>query len=296
VDRREYIDAGRAGVPGWFNRTDARLFDAIDAAQRDAGVTGDLLEIGCYQGASTILLGYMRRAPERLIVCDVFDGPAPDAEEEDRDQHRRHYRDLSRTSFEANYLTFHDSLPDIVAAPSTALSGLGLGRTFRFIHVDGSHAYETVRSDLLLTRELLVEGGVVVFDDIVSMHTPGVTAAVWEGVVVDGLVPLLQSRKLYCTWGAPLPFDTPSGVPTFWHDVRGHTMRHVEVEQSVVDPAPPGVDPRVDDRADDGTDDGTVTHLSASERRMVEIKRHVMGSLRGLRSWAAGTAHGRRDH
>ena len=47
-------------------------------------------------------------------------------------------------------------------------------------------------------------GGVVVFDDIITAHTPGVTAAVWQGATSDGLVPLCQTWKLYGTWDKAL--------------------------------------------------------------------------------------------
>jgi len=285
MDRHDYIVDGRTRVPGWFALTDAELFDTIDAAQRDAGITGDILEIGCYQGASAILLGYMRRGDERVVVCDIFDGATHGPEDED--ERHRFYQDLSRASFESNYLRFHDQLPDVVAGPSAALADLGLGRKFRFIHVDGSHAYDAVRADLLLAKDLLVEGGIVVFDDIVSRHTPGVTAAVWEGVFDDGLVPLLQTRKLYGTWGEPVPLDVPSELPTYEHEVAGHLVRHVEDEPPVVGaPAASVTD-------ESGVEHPGVTHpaaavpdqadpeLSALERRMVELKRQAMGALRG---------------
>ena len=59
MDRHQYIATGRETVPGWFDRTDAMMFDAVDAAQRRENVRGDLLEIGCFQGRSAILLGYL---------------------------------------------------------------------------------------------------------------------------------------------------------------------------------------------------------------------------------------------
>ena len=295
MNRREYIVEGRTGVPGWFHLTDALLFDAIDAAQRDAGITGDILEIGCYQGASAILLGYMRRGAERVVVCDIFDGATHGPEDED--ERHRFYQDLSRASFESNYLQFHGQLPDVVAGPSAALAELGLGKRFRIIHIDGSHAYDAVRSDLLLSKELLMEGGVVVFDDIVSRHTPGVTAAVWEGVLVDELVPLLQSRKLYGTWGEPLPIDVPSELLTYEHKVVGHVVRHVEDEPpAVTAPAASVTDeaedepPAVTAPAASVTDEAD-PELSALEHRMVEVKRQAMGALRGGISSAKKALH-----
>ena len=231
MHRREYIVEGRKLIPGWFERVDAEMFDAIDSAQRAAGIVGDILEIGCFQGASAILLGYLRRANERLVVCDLFEEVGSTLDE----YHRREgtYADLSRKSFEANFLRFHEALPEILAVPSTALTEFGLGKTFRMIHIDGSHDYEMVRSDLLLAKTLLMPGGYVIFDDIVSQHTPGVTAAVWEGVMNDGLIPLYQTFKLYGAWDQPTKVKLPSEFIQFSHIVLGHTMSNVEYTDKV---------------------------------------------------------------
>lgn len=225
VTRDEYIGLGRTTVAGWFTEKDARIFDAIDVAQRNAGITGDLLEIGCYQGTSAILIGYMQQPGERLVICDLFDGET-ESEEDTAERAKYYTPGFNRQMFESNYLRFHESLPEILAQPSSQLHHSTLGRTFRFIHIDGSHAYEQVRLDLLLAKQLLVPGGVVAFDDLLSPHTPGVTAAVWEGVANDELVPMFQTVKFYGTWGVPLSIDV--GLPTVEHSVRGHVMWNVE--------------------------------------------------------------------
>jgi hypothetical protein len=266
MDRHQYIAEGRDTVPGWFQRTDAVLFDTIDSAQRRAGIGGDILEIGCYQGASAVLLGYLRQPGERFIVCDLFDGDVTDPEDEAERQ--RFDTNLSRRTFEANYLMFHRDLPEIIAGPSSGLFDLELARTFRLIHVDGSHAYDLVRSDLLLSKQLLMPGGVVAFDDIISVHTPGVTAAVWEGVLRDELVPLFQSRKFYGTWGAPFHVDVPEELPSCPHEVLGHAMLHVEDPVAVVDP--PAV----------VAGDGRHGEVSGRQRRLLLWKRRVVAGLR----------------
>lgn len=273
MNRQDYIVEGRTTVPGWFRESDALLFHALDVAQRRAGVAGDILEIGCYQGASAILLGYMRNAGERLLVCDLFEGDTVNSENED--ERRRFYSDLSRQSFESNYLQFHHDLPEIISGPSSHLYDAGLERTFRFIHVDGSHAYEAVRSDLLLSKRLLVPGGVVVFDDIITLHTPGVTAAVWEGVTGEGLVPLFQSMKFYGTWDAPFDIDLPSGLLSYPHEVAGHTMLHIEAAAAAS--AVPTVE------ATPAPEDDRTLRLSERERSLVLFKRRLMGALRGTR-------------
>src|SRR5262249_39634241 len=98
----------------------------------------------------------------------------------------------------------HDRLPHIVSCHSPRLIKVGnLSRTFRFVHVDGSHLYSVVKQDIRTAKRLLRKDGVVIFDDYRSEHTPGVGAAVWEEVVRDGLIPIcLTPQKLYGTWDA----------------------------------------------------------------------------------------------
>lgn len=228
MDRAEYIAHGADSVAGWFRPADRHLFAAIDDAQRRDGITGDLLEIGCYQGTSAILMGYMKQAHERMIVCDIFDG-AVESDEDAAERERYYAPNFSRQMLEDNYRRFHGGLPEIVHGPSWTLNACGLGRSFRFIHIDGSHNYDQVRGDLNIAKHLLVPGGVVSFDDLLSPHTPGVTAAVWEGVANDGLIPMFQSGvKFYGTWDTPINIDLPAGLGAVHHTVRGHHMLNVE--------------------------------------------------------------------
>ena len=102
------------------------------------------------------------------------------------------------------------------------------------IHVDGSHEYGIVRSDLLLAKSLLLPGGFVIFDDIITLHTPGVTAAVWEGVLHDDLVPVFQTAKLYATWGQSIDVEIPRSFTAYSHEVAGHRMSHLEYHSAVI--------------------------------------------------------------
>lgn len=181
-------------VPGWFLRTDQLLFPHLNALQRAAGVGGDLLEIGVYRGKSAILLGYFAGPGERLVVCDVFDT-------------------AGRRQFERRYRRFHERPPLILHFPSRdILERAGLARTFRFMHVDGDHGWEAVREDLRTVRALLVEGGLVVFDDHLSALYPGTAAAVWSEVTAGRLIPLCMTpSKLYACL-PPGPPDWAAGL------------------------------------------------------------------------------------
>lgn len=187
-------------VPGWFAALDFITLVALDRYQHSSGISGDILEIGAYVGKSAILLGLLVRGAEQLVVCDIFDGSV--APTHDHIENRKWYgAGVARTEFESWYRTFHHDLPVIVERPSSDLEATVAERTFRLIHVDGSHVYETVRTDLAFAHHHLGPGGIVVLDDFGRPHAPGVGAATWEAVFNSGLRPfLLTEGKLYASW------------------------------------------------------------------------------------------------
>jgi SAM-dependent methyltransferase len=218
-------------VEGWFVRLDADLFSAVDRWQRDAGVTGDLLEIGAYQGRSAILLGFLAREGEQLVICDLFEDQEPTAT---TTGDRGLYDALQRTRFERNFLRFHDALPLIHQTPSRDLEPRLAGGTFRFVHIDGSHLFDPVVSDIALSRRLVAPGGVVVLDDWCTPRMPGVAAAAWDAILHEELRPFaFTGDKLYASWSAD-PFPDASTVADWFsgdpavlaelHEVDGHEM------------------------------------------------------------------------
>ncbi|GGQ53199.1 class I SAM-dependent methyltransferase [Streptomyces flaveolus] len=191
-------------VPGWFWPLDQVLFSWFLERQEAAGTRGDLLELGAYMGKSAILLGHHLQDGEKLTVCDLFEADAPD--EANRAESAKSYSTLTRQAFERNYLSFHDTLPTIVQAPSSAITGEVAPGTCRFAHIDASHLYEHVEGDIGAVRDLLLPEGIVVLDDYRTEHTPGVAVAAWEAVLNRGLRPVcLSTQKLYATWGDPEP-------------------------------------------------------------------------------------------
>jgi hypothetical protein len=195
VDAETYITEHRAGIPGWFDELDARMFLASDRASSDHG---DLLEIGAYVGKSAILLGFLTQPDEEAIVVDLFDAPAPTAEQ--RAEQARWYAGLTRDAFMTNWRRFHEREPRVLVGRSDEMLPQLASSSCRLIHVDGSHEYDAVRTDIANALRVATANAVLVFDDIIGSHTPGVTAAVW-GTALEGLiVPLLQTRsKLFAT-------------------------------------------------------------------------------------------------
>jgi hypothetical protein len=220
-------------VRGWFFGVDRFLFVWLLERQERTAVKGDIIEMGAYLGRSAILLGDYVRDGETFTVCDLFDSPAPD--EANSGEMDLSYRDtLTRKAFDANYLAFHDALPNVIQAPTSVLSdGRVAPKSARFVHIDASHLYEHVIGDIRFAKDALTDDGVVVLDDYRSEHTPGVSAAVWEAVATMGLIPVVVTHnKFYGTWGDPDPLQEEliealaghSDLTVHEEDVRGRRL------------------------------------------------------------------------
>lgn len=227
----DYLKAedGFSAVPGWMHYTDLVLFDLILNHQFEAGITGDMLEIGTYHGKSAIPMGCGLRDGESLMVCDLFgsfDAGVPKEGLQD-------YVNLSIDNFLGNYTRYHAKPPTLHVGSSASLD---LGKdTFRFIHVDGGHAYEAVHQDIDLVTAHAYLNTVIAFDDFRTSHCPGVAAAVWEEAAEGILFPFaLSDVKMYAT-AAPADHDywvqacRTFGLPWDSHEIFGREVLRVGV-------------------------------------------------------------------
>ena len=189
-------------VPGFLTPLDAALIVELGRAQADIGVEGDILEIGTWHGRSTILLGCLVREGETLHACDLFHHTPP-TEAGKKELAASSKKMATRRDFSSRFHSFHGWVPEIHEVPSSALSPEALGRArFRFIHIDGSHTYETVTGDISLARELAAPGAIVVFDDYANVGYVGVAAALWPALERGAFEPFACSpAKLYATVG-----------------------------------------------------------------------------------------------
>ncbi len=145
-------------VPGRFWPLDQVLFSWFLERQERLDTRGDLLELGAYLGKSAILLGHRLRDGETTHRLRPVRGRAPDAA--NRAEAAKSYSSLTRQAFERNYLSFHDTLPTIIQAPSSAVVDEVAPGTCRFVHIDASHLYEHVEGDIGAARELLGPDGI----------------------------------------------------------------------------------------------------------------------------------------
>ena len=171
----------------------------VDQLQRERGITGDLLEIGTYKGKSAILLGYLRRDPERLIVCDVFEDQG-DLGQETRYEAASWYTGLRREEFEGLFLRFHPRLPTIWQMASASIDRVALAKA----------AASSTSTAAMPTRRCALTSpqpgscwalGGRRLDDWSTAHSPGVGLAIWEEFLGGEFEILcLSPLKAYVTW------------------------------------------------------------------------------------------------
>jgi hypothetical protein len=197
-------DSQIAAIPGWFDRIDVEAFRTLLGASTQKFAAGDLAELGVYKGKSAVLVGSYLRPGEIFTVVDLFGAEADDAE--NGRENAEQYSGLTRRSFETEYRRVHQSLPVIIEDFSSSIFENARIGAHRFVHIDASHMYEHVKTDIAGAQRLLMAEGVVVLDDYRREHTPGVAAAAWQAVA-EGLHPfLLTPGKMYATWGDPTPW------------------------------------------------------------------------------------------
>ena len=169
-----YIHRGKFLVDGWL-RTEAALTVAnLVAEQRRLGVAGGTAEIGIHHGKLFILLYLLSRPPEKAVAIDLF---------EDQHLNVNSSGEGDLAQFRANLERHADSTRLVVhKGDSTQLTGDLLQRLadgpLRLISIDGGHTEEITASDLGVAEAALVEGGIVVVDDIFNEMWPGVADGV----------------------------------------------------------------------------------------------------------------------
>lgn len=165
VDRRDAI-LSLTPAHGGMSVTSYGVWDFIFRTQAEQGIAGDGLEIGVFRGTGAAAICLNLRAGERFCGID---------------------RDLDRDGVLANIAAAGcngTARIELLAACSRHVRRQGLADAYRsscrFLHIDGEHSYDAVRSDLDLCIPLMTDGGVISVDDFFNPDTVCVTHAVFD--------------------------------------------------------------------------------------------------------------------
>jgi hypothetical protein len=199
-----------AKIGGWLNETTALAIIEALWLQERAGFTGDLGEIGVFQGKSFLALAAGARSGERLLAVDIFDTPGVAAERPEYDVVA--YGQGNEAKFRTNLDEyFPEAEVSVIARSSSDLRGrereFGLGG-LRFLSIDGGHTRQLTVNDLCIADAGLTDNGLCCLDDIINPHWLGVISGLFEFLESrPGLVPVaLFPNKLFLSRPALKPF------------------------------------------------------------------------------------------
>lgn len=163
-------------IPGMISLYTAQIYFLLSVNQN---LTGDIVEIGAWQGKSTIPLARsceQRGLGEKVLVYEHFKG------NQGKEQH---------------YIVFEHDLKDLkgnfqlnIAAQNldkfVKLHAIDVGsvkpvkrRDIRMLVIDGEHTQEAVLANYLTFKPMLLPGALVLFDDY-RESAPGVISAVTQ--------------------------------------------------------------------------------------------------------------------
>jgi hypothetical protein len=200
-DLDSYWSGGFRTVKGWVFDGLRPYLQHAGAYQEEQGITGNLAEIGVFEGRFFIALAHLARPDETCVAIDVFD---------EQDKNLDHAGAGSLAKLQRNLTEFapRDVQLGFVQADSLAMLATEKAKitadygSFRIISIDGCHTCEHTTNDLLTAQDWLATGGIIILDDYYNMHWPGVHEGVGKfyGLYVPRIKPFLYCHnKLFFT-------------------------------------------------------------------------------------------------
>ncbi len=175
------------------------LRELRDVLQR--GVAGDVVELGCYMGDTSLLLAKELAGTKRgLWLYDSFDG-LPEKTIQDLSSAGEAFRagelKASKSALVRRFMKTGLPRPMVKKAWFADLGPADLPGKIAFAFLDGDY-YESIRDSLRLIERKLSPGAVIVVDDYQSEALPGVAKAVdgWLGTGYSKVLKLRVERSL----------------------------------------------------------------------------------------------------
>lgn len=190
----EYWQRGFPHIEGWVSPAHGAMLALIGQIQADHGITGHVGEIGVYHGKFLIGLVYLAGASAKVTALDVFDDQAKNLYGAGEGNLARLKSNIERYGPADRDYAFVKA-DSIALTESDKVSIMRDRGPFRIFSVDGCHTAEHTYNDLLTGQELLAPGGVMILDDFMQPHWPGVTEA--ANMFYDRTVPRVKPF-LYC--------------------------------------------------------------------------------------------------
>jgi predicted O-methyltransferase YrrM len=158
-------------VRGMSSRFSAAICGHLIARQSTLGVSGDIVEIGTFEGRFFIAMALGLADREVAIGIDLFDWPNPAV-------YDRMLAHCARAGLAADrFVAWKRGSRDIAADELRARLPSGAAR---FFHIDGEHEYDSLSNDLELAHAVLHPSGIIAVDDMLHPGYPTLIAAVTD--------------------------------------------------------------------------------------------------------------------
>jgi predicted O-methyltransferase YrrM len=169
------LDAFLAGryqrIRGMSSRFAAAICGHVIRRQTALGLSGDLLEIGTFEGRFFIAMALLLQAGEHALGIDVFDWP-------DTGVRDRFLANCATAGLKKeNYSAWKADTRKLGTADLRARLPR---KSARFIHVDGEHNADSLSHDLELAHAVLHPDGVVALDDMLHPGYPALIVTVLD--------------------------------------------------------------------------------------------------------------------
>ena len=160
-----YIKSGIEKVHGWLEQTDVDYILEIVNYQNQSSIYGSVGEIGVHHGKLFILFNLLTREDEHSFAIDLFD-----EQKENIDRSGLGDLRIFKSNLD-NYATNNQNI-EILSMNSLNLDKNFYRETsskkFKLFSIDGGHHYKAVINDLKIAEEVIVDGGVVLLDDLLN--------------------------------------------------------------------------------------------------------------------------------
>lgn len=166
-----YLADSYEKIRGMSSRFSAAICAHAIRRQSELGVTGDIVEIGTFEGRFFIAIALGLEPGETALGIDLFDWP-------DDGVLARLVANCEACGLPRDRYTAWKTHSDAVGADELRQK-LPNGRA-RFFHIDGEHGYASLTNDLELAHAVLHPAGLICVDDMLHPSYPGLITAVLD--------------------------------------------------------------------------------------------------------------------
>jgi predicted O-methyltransferase YrrM len=165
-----YLADGYARIRGMSSRFAAAICGHVVRRQSALGIGGHMVEIGPFEGRFFIAMALGLAAGEIAVGIDVFDWPDPGV--------RARFLDNCRAcGLDPEQVVAWQADSGTLAADALRAR---LNGPARFIHIDGTHACESLAADLEIAHAVLHPSGIIAIDDMLHPGYPTLVTAVLD--------------------------------------------------------------------------------------------------------------------